>query len=45
MKNKLLFLIVFLFYNLANNIFADEFILDVKKIDISENGNIIKGSN
>ena len=45
MKNKFLFLFVFLFVNLTNNIFANDFTFDVDEINISNNGNIINGSN
>jgi len=45
MKNRFLFLFVFLFVNLTNSIFANEFTFDVEEINISDNGNIINGSN
>ena len=45
MKNKFLFLFIFLFVNLTNNIFANDFTFDVDEINISNNGNIINGSN
>ena len=45
MKNRFLFLFVFLFVNLTNNIFANEFTFDVEEINISNNGNIINGTN
>jgi len=45
MKNRLLFLLFFLFVNLTNNIFANEFTFDVEEINISNSGNIINGSN
>ena len=45
MKSRFLFLFVFLFVNLTNSIFANEFTFDVEEINISDNGNIINGSN
>ena len=45
MKNRFLFLFLFLFVNLTNNIFANEFTFDVEEINISNNGNIINGTN
>ena len=45
MKNRFLFLCLFLFVNLTNNIFANDFTFDVDEINISNNGNIINGSN
>jgi len=45
MKNKFLFLSIFLFVNLTNNIFANEFTFDVEELNISNNGNIINGLN
>ena len=45
MKNRFLFLFVFVFVNLTNSIFANEFTFDVEEINISDNGNIINGSN
>jgi LPS-assembly protein len=45
MKNRFLFLCLFLFVNLTNNIFANEFTFDVEEINISNNGNIINGTN
>ena len=44
MKNRFIFLL-FLFVNLSNNIFADNFTFDVEEINILNNGNIINGSN
>ena len=45
MKNRFLFLCLFLFVNLTNNIYANEFTFDVEEINISNNGNIINGTN
>ena len=45
MKNRFLFLCLFLFANLTNNIFANEFTFDAEEINILNNGNIINGSN
>ena len=45
MKNRFIFLCLFLFVNLTNNIFANEFTFDVEEINISNNGNIVNGTN